>query len=129
VLVDTHVILWLALDPERLSPRANRAIQQTRELQADLFMSAISLCEIATVVTRNRVELEVPLEIFLQRTTTLFRVKPIENRVAIAAAGFAPPIPGDPFDRIIAATALIEGIPLITADERIRRSGVVQTIW
>jgi PIN domain nuclease of toxin-antitoxin system len=129
MLVDTHVVLWLALYPERISPRASIAIRQARELEADIFLSAISLYEIATVVTRKKVQLDVPLDDFLERTTALFRVKPLENRVAIAAAGFAPPFPGDPFDRIIAATALTEGIPLVTADERIRRSGIVETIW
>ena len=47
----------------------------------------------------------------------------------MAAAQLADAFPGDPMDRIIAATALTEGIPLVTADERIRRSGVVRTIW
>ena len=124
MLVDTHVVLWLALYPERISPRASIAIRQARELEADIFLSAISLYEIATVVTRKKVQLDVPLDDFLERTTALFRVKPLENRVAIAAAGFAPPFPGDPFDRIIAATALTEGIPLVTADEQIGRAHV-----
>jgi PIN domain nuclease of toxin-antitoxin system len=45
------------------------------------------------------------------------------------AAHFPPSFPSDPFDRIIAATARVRGLRLVTADERIQRSGVVETIW
>ncbi|MBB6143953.1 PIN domain nuclease of toxin-antitoxin system [Silvibacterium bohemicum] len=129
ILIDTHVVLWLALHPDRVSTRAAETIAQTRELKAEILVSTVSLYEIAVASTRNRIELDVTLPAFLQRVREFFRIREIDHRIAIAAAGFMPPFPGDPMDRIIAATALTEGIPLVTADERIRRSGVVNTIW
>ena len=41
----------------------------------------------------------------------------------------SPHVPSDPFDRIIAATAIVEGIPLLTADKNIRRSRALRTLW
>lgn len=49
--------------------------------------------------------------------------------IALLSSQFKAPYPVDPMDRIIGATALSEDIPLVTADERIRHSGQVQTIW
>lgn len=50
-------------------------------------------------------------------------------RIAVTAAQLPPAFPSDPIDRIIAATALLSGATLITADERIRHSGAVRTLW
>lgn len=46
-----------------------------------------------------------------------------------AAAHLPPGFPGDPFDRVIAATAIVERVPVVTSDTRIRKSKVVRTIW
>jgi len=75
------------------------------------------------------VTLDVAADRFLQRVALRFSVLELSTSIAVAAGSFSDPFPGDPMDRIIAATALTEGIPLVTADERIRRSGVVRTIW
>jgi PIN domain nuclease of toxin-antitoxin system len=56
-------------------------------------------------------------------------VKPITSEIAVAAMELPPSYPGDPMDRIIGATALVEGLKLITSDAMIQRSKAVQTIW
>jgi PIN domain nuclease of toxin-antitoxin system len=56
-------------------------------------------------------------------------VRDITTDVAAVAAFLPPPFPGDPFDRLIAATAIVERAQLVTSDWRIRESGVVRTIW
>jgi PIN domain nuclease of toxin-antitoxin system len=56
-------------------------------------------------------------------------VKEISIDIAAVAAHLPASFPADPFDRLIAATAIVERMTLVTADERIRRSGVVKTIW
>ena len=66
---------------------------------------------------------------FLEDIAQQFVVKQATPAVATAAAAFFEPYPGDLMDRLIGATALVEGFPLVTADERIRNSGQVQTIW
>lgn len=129
ILIDTHVILWLALSPERISTKARKYIEECREEQSAICISPISLYEIGFVASRNRVHLNIPLESFLDRVVSFFTMKPISARIAVEAIRFPAPFPGDPMDRIITATALTEGIPLVTADERIRRSGIVKTIW
>ena len=89
----------------------------------------MSLYEISRISERGRIVLDVSLEIFLSRVTSLFEIKPINSAIAIAAARLPDTFPGDPADRIIAATAIVEGLPLITADRNIRRSRLVKTIW
>jgi PIN domain nuclease of toxin-antitoxin system len=129
ILLDTHAVLWLLGAPERLSIAAVRALEDTAIAGTELAVSCLSLYEIAYGVARNRIVIRESIESFLAKVEADLLVLPVTRAIAIAAAGLISPFPGDPFDRIIAATALTEGIPLVTADERIRRSGVVRTIW
>ena len=90
---------------------------------------SISLYEIARLVTRNRVELDSPLEFYLRELEARFRVRHISVPIALMAAQFPDHFPGDPADRLIAATALAENLTLITADRRILLANAVRTIW
>jgi PIN domain nuclease of toxin-antitoxin system len=65
----------------------------------------------------------------VQEVEARFVVFPISGRVCFRGFGLPSTYPGDPADRIIGATALVEGIPLLTADRGIRRSKALQTIW
>jgi PIN domain nuclease of toxin-antitoxin system len=56
-------------------------------------------------------------------------VQPITPEIAAFAVELPSSFPKDPADRLIAATAMVEGAPLVTADERIRQAKLVQTIW
>ncbi len=129
ILVDTHVVLWLAFDQARLSTRAKTAIDETRKNADGLAISGITLLELATLANKGRFGLDTSLESFLQEVETLFAVLPITSRACARITGLPATYPKDPADRIIAATALVEGLPLITADREIRRSKTVQTIW
>lgn len=92
-------------------------------------MSAVSLFEVAWLISRKRLAVVSTLEEFLEFLEGRFIIKPMNGRIAAVAAQLPSSLPSDPFDRIIAATAIVEGLPLVTADERIRQSGAVQTIW
>ena len=129
MLLDTHVIVWLSSNPSQISFRARSAIKEAYESGSALSISPVSLYEISFLASRNRIQMDFPIEEFLFQITSKFQLKPITARVAIEGVRFPSTFPGDPMDRIIAATALTEGIPLVTADERIRRSKVVKTIW
>lgn len=129
ILLDTHIVVWLALAPQRLSQAAVRAIQEVRSRNQGLAISTLTLFELAQVITRGRVQITEPLDLFIQEIETHFVVKPVTGRIAVASAQLSSSYPKDPLDRLIGATALTEGIPLVTADQRIRNAPDVQTIW
>jgi PIN domain nuclease of toxin-antitoxin system len=129
ILVDTHVVAWLAFDKTQLSKKARGAIDGARKNGDGLAISDITLLELATLASKGRIHLTVSLESFLQEVEVRFVVLAISGRACARAMGLPATYPKDPADRIIGATALVEGLPLITADREIRRSKVVHTIW
>lgn len=129
ILVDTHVVVWLAFDQDQISRRARTAIDDARRSADGLAICDITLMELATLASKGRVRLDISLESFLQEVETRFVVLPITGRVCARAVGLPASYPRDPADRIIGATALVEGMSLLTADRDIRQSRVLRTIW
>lgn len=129
ILVDTHVVVWLAFDQVQISRKARNAIDDARKNADGLAISDITLLELATLVSKGRIRLDISLESFLQEVEARFVVLPISGRACARAMGFPASYPKDPADRIIGATALVEGLSLLTADREIRRARTVQTIW
>ena len=129
ILVDTHVAVWLALEPSRISKKGKAAIDEARGHGGGLAIADVSLWELAILVGKGRVSLTVSLESFLTEVQKRFAVVPITAQVCVRAMGLPAGYPKDPADRIIAATALVEGVPLLTADREIQRSKAVRTIW
>jgi PIN domain nuclease of toxin-antitoxin system len=130
ILLDTQVLVRLSYSPEKLSREARRVI--ARESSKGLGISSITLWELAMLVERGRFR-------FHAGTTRDFvdglvqtaglSILEITTEVAVLAAQFPADFPGDPADRLIAATARAHRIPLVTSDERIQASPLVQTIW
>jgi len=129
ILVDTHVVVWLAFAQEQISRRARTAIDGARKNAEGLAISDITLMELTTLVSKGRVRLDISLESFLQEVELRFVVLPINARVCARAMTLPQSYPRDPADRIIGATALVEGLTLLTADRQIQQSKTVQTIW
>jgi PIN domain nuclease of toxin-antitoxin system len=129
ILLDTHVVVWLAFDQEQISKKARDAIDDARKNADGLAISDITLLELATLVSKGRIRLDISLESFLQEIEARFIVLPISGRACARITGLPASYPKDPADRIIGATALVEGLCLLTADREIRRSRTVQTIW
>ena len=129
ILVDTHVVVWLAFDQDQISRKARTAIDEARRNADGLAISDITLLELANLASKGRLRLDISLESFLQEVETRFVVLPITGRACARAIGLPASYPRDPADRIIGATALVEGLSLLTADRDIRRSRALRTIW
>ncbi len=98
------------------------------DLADGLAVSDMTLLEVGTLVSRGRIRLSISLESFLQEIEARFVVFPITGRACARAMSFPTTYPKDPADRLIGATALVEGLSLITADREIRRSKLIPTI-
>lgn len=129
ITLDTHVVLWLLAKPEKLSAYASRAIEQARRHHEGFGIAAVTLYELALGIERKRMQVHGELSEVLGRIEEFVTILPLTSAIAARAAKMPDGFPRDPFDRIIAATALVHGTPLVTADGDIRRSGAVATIW
>ena len=129
ILLDTHVVVWLAQDYQRISPKAQASIRRAREREGGIAVSDITLFEIALLASRGRISFKPEVETTLSEVERQFLVLPITANIALQAFALPPSYPKDPADRIIGATALIEDIPLITADREVRNSRAVPVIW
>jgi PIN domain nuclease of toxin-antitoxin system len=129
ILIDTHVVVWLAFGGRRVSNNAGTAIRNARKAGEPIAISDITLWELAFATRKQRVLLNTSAREFLQEVEERFQVLPITARSSEVAVNLPTPFPKDPADRIIAATAIVRGLTLVTADSAIRRSGAVPTIW
>lgn len=129
ILLDTHVVVWLAFEPRRISRSARAAIEEARSGAGALAISGITLLELTTLANKGRIKMSVSIESFLQEVESRFVVVPIQAVACARTLTMPASYPKDPADRIIGATALVEGVALVTADREIRRAGAVRTIW
>lgn len=130
IVLDTHVILWDALAPERLSEPARETIVQANQNDG-LIICDISLWEIAMLLQKGRVQVDIDslafINLLLQANKS--RVRPISPQIAVLAAQFPTEINKDPADRLIAATTLAENATLVTADRNLQAANLIPTLW
>lgn len=129
ILLDTHVVLWLAFEQARISKAAQAAIDGARSSVRGMAISDFTLFELSLLFSKKRFDLLVTPEDFLWEVERRFVVFPVTANIALQAFELPPSYPKDPVDRIIGATALIEDIPLLTADQQIRKARAFPTIW
>lgn len=130
ILLDTHVFLWLCLEPKRLSRPATVAIRRAAST-GGLAIASISLWEIAMLVVLGRLSprgtAEAWMEDLIEKSGVV--VKDLTPAVAVLSTQFSREFPSDPADRLIAATARAEGLTLVTRDSGIRTSVLLKTVW
>jgi PIN domain nuclease of toxin-antitoxin system len=129
-LLDTHVLVWLALEPKRLSKPAARAIERASK-SGGLSIASVTLFEVAQLVSRRRIALEQTFTHWMSELLSSSGVAVLDLTPTIAelATMFGPDYPKDLADRIIGATARTHALPLITADSRLRASSLLNCIW
>ena len=128
IVLDTHAWVWWAAEvPRRLSAKARREIADA----PSIGVSAISAWEVATLVAKGRLELDRDVLVWIRQALALPRVTlvPITPEIAVRSTRLGPTFPGDPADRILAATARELGAALVTRDAALRRAPGIRTVW
>ncbi len=126
LLLDTHAFIWWDREPGRLSGRALRAINRST---SEVFLSVVSLWEMAMKHEAGKLELKAPVRtaVEAQQERNALRLLLVEPAHVWALDGL-PGVRGDPFDRMLAAQAAHEGMVLVTRDARMRELRV-RTLW
>ena len=126
ILLDTHVWLWWASQPEKLSATARVEIESATEIG----VSSISSWEVATLVRLGRIELDRPVDEWIGQALSHARVREIPITSSIACrAGALESFHGDPADGLIYSTALELRSTLLSRDSALRRLDPVRVIW
>ena len=131
IALDTHALLWWVSSPERIPAKARRLLDGSVTDKRQVSVSSISLWEIAMLVGLKRLELTIPVNVWLAHVQELpwLTFVPVDNRIAVASV-FLDGFPHrDPADRIIVATTLGLNATLVTADTRLRAYKPLRTIW
>ncbi len=130
IAVDTHILIWDALSPSRLSAAAVDAMAAANQ-DGGIAVADISLWEIAMLLQKGRVQVATDCRTFLNLIlqANQIRVQPITPQIAALSTECLSTINADPADRLIVATALAAGVPLVTADRNLRNSDEIKTIW
>lgn len=123
LLLDTHIWLWTLSNPKRLG---RRVLQQLKDEANELWLSPISTYEALTLHDKARFEIDGNLVEWLVRATAGTREAPLTHEIALVARQL--PLHQDPADRILAATAEVLDLTLVTADERLLGLGTIRTM-
>jgi PIN domain nuclease of toxin-antitoxin system len=117
IVLDTHIFLWLTLQPERIPSGILTAISNEKTLG----IPAISMWEIAMLSKKKRIDLPNPVLAWLHEALSFSRFDVLPLSPEIAARSGDLPMHGDPADRLIAATAIEYDCPLATVDDILRQ--------
>ncbi len=129
-VLDTHTVLWYLEDSEQLSTAARNTIEDAVRAARQVSVSVISIIETVYLVERKKLPAAAlqRLQHALTDTGAVLAIAPIDLAVANALEHIPRNVVPDMPDRIIAATAVHLGVPLVTRDRRLRAAGI-QTIW
>ncbi len=126
LLIDTHTFLWFVWDDSRLSAAAKGMIE---DMANELLLSAASIWEMAIKVGTGKLSLGAELDIFLNDHMVKNGIQLLGISIPhVAAVSKLPPVHRDPFDRLIVAQSVVEGVPLVSADPLLESYGI-QRLW
>lgn len=129
ILLDTHVWFWWNTNHPRLTEEHREAISAARAADDVIAVSVISCLEIGIAASKNRITLDGPVEDWVAAALAPSGVTllPLTPKIALASCNLPGTMHGDPFDRIIAATARFHGGRLLTVDRKLLTYEHVQT--
>lgn len=126
LLLDTHVWVWSLMTPEKIGRRAIAALNGQK---TERFLSPVSVWELLVLVERGRIEIDGEAGSWVRETLArgAFREASLSHEVALWSRKIDLPHQ-DPADRFLVATALVYELTLVTADQRLIRSGACQVM-
>ena len=126
LLLDTHIWLWSFLEPGRLAPRVANALESNEN---ELWLSPLTIWETLVIAAKRRVRLEPEPGAWILRALRAIPLKeaPLTHEVALETRKIQLP-DRDPADRLLAATARVFELTLVTADERLIRAKGLPTL-
>jgi PIN domain nuclease of toxin-antitoxin system len=123
LLLDTHIWLWSLSEPRRVG---KGVLVQLKDQNNELWLSPMSTYEALTLYYKGRFEIDGDLSEWLARATAGTREAPLTHEIALVARQLS--MHQDPADRILAATAEVLDLTLVTADERLLGLGTIRTL-
>jgi PIN domain nuclease of toxin-antitoxin system len=123
LLLDTHIWLWTFIQPARLGKRVR---SELASLDNELWLSPVSLWEAMMLQRKKRINVPPQLDQWWLDAARRFTEAPLTHEIVLIANQL--PLPGDPADRFLAATAKVLGLTLVTADERLVGLGDIATL-
>ena len=128
IVLDTHALLWWALDPDQLSSRASDLVAQMERRGG--FASSISVWELGIKIQRGKLDLGIDIEEFARRVrmSGVVELLPVDATVWLRSLALEWDH-RDPADRVIVATALLNDVPVLTKDETIHACEGITALW
>jgi PIN domain nuclease of toxin-antitoxin system len=128
ILLDTCALIWDALDAGQLSAKARQAIEKHEH---QLLICDISIWEIAMLIGKERLLVDDTASGFIKLALQArnYQVQAITPEIAELSVSLGADVGNDPADRLIAATSVLCGAAVVTADQNLQQASVVETIW
>lgn len=128
VVLDTHALLWWTLDPGKLAKKAAQACEKIEDEGACL--SSISIWELGVKIRNGKLDIGMSIRDYAEKVKRLgcVEIVPVDDLTWLRSLELDWEH-RDPADRVIVATALMRGLPVLTKDDLIRKSKQVRCIW
>jgi PIN domain nuclease of toxin-antitoxin system len=123
LLLDTHIWIWFRSAPERLG---RRSLEMLKREENELWLSPISTWEVLTLQQNGKIDLPADLTAWVEQATAGLKEALLTHEIALASRQFLSH--QDLSDRLIAATALVMDLTLVTADERLLELRNIKTL-
>ncbi len=130
IVLDTHVWVWWLSNPDNIPSKARKLIADAASDRA-VYVSSISAWEVALLVKKDRLRFTMDAQDWIAKSEALpfLHFVPVDTAIALRSVRLVDPFQKDPADRIIVATAVIMGAPLVSSDRRILRYPHVKGVW